>query len=162
MTDEEWMASALELALAAERQGEVPIGAALIKGDNCLGEGWNNPIATKDPSAHAEITALRQAGLSLDNYRLNGATLYVTLEPCIMCIGAIMHARVERLVFGAYDPARGAVLSAFKLDEAKCFNHKIEWQGGVLAAECGAILQDFFAKKRRLQKTKSALAAKIG
>ncbi len=146
--DETWMRHALRLAQRAEMLGEVPVGAVLVKDDHCLAEGWNSPIASNDPSAHAEINALREAGLRIGNYRLIDTTLYVTLEPCVMCMGAIAHARVKRLVFGAYDPKRGAVCNALNLAEADFLNHKIAWQGGVLEAECSAILRTFFKLKR--------------
>ncbi|MGH8597864.1 MAG: tRNA adenosine(34) deaminase TadA, partial [Gammaproteobacteria bacterium] len=121
--DEAWMRHAIELARKAEKLGEVPVGAALIRDQSLIAEGFNCPIATHDPSAHAEIIALRAAGQVLGNYRLIDTTLYVTLEPCIMCIGAILHARVKRLVFGATDPHSGAILSALDLSELSFFNH---------------------------------------
>lgn len=146
--DEEWMQQAIELAREAERLGEIPVGALLIRNGVLIAEGWNCPIENHDPSAHAEIVALRAAGAILGNYRLVDTTLYVTLEPCIMCIGAIMNARVKRLVFGALDPSRGAVTSAIKLSELSFFNHRIEWQSGVLAHHCSELLKKFFARKR--------------
>ena len=149
MTDEEWMLHALRLAQRAEEQGEVPVGAVMVLNDLCIAEGWNQPIQNHDPSAHAEMQALRNAGQKLQNYRLIDTTLYVTLEPCVMCMGALAHARVKRLVFGAYDPKRGAVCHALQLSDAPFLNHKIDWLGGVLEQTCAAILSDFF-KARRL------------
>jgi len=149
LTDEEWMRHALMLADRAEQAGEVPVGAVLVRDGNILGEGWNHPIGTGDPSAHAEIMALRDAGRKLHNYRLTDTTLYCTLEPCVMCAGAIVHARVARLVFGAYDPKGGACGSVFDLLPAdERFNHRTECEGGILAEECGAILRQFFRSRR--------------
>jgi len=149
LSDEQWMRHALRLAQRAEDHGEVPIGAVLVKDDECLAEAWNNPIRLHDPTAHAEILALRAAGLRLNNYRLVGTTLYVTLEPCLMCMGAISHARVQRLVFGAYDPQRGAVCSVLQLSDAVFLNHRVAWLGGVMEAECSQLLKDFFQGKRK-------------
>ena len=149
MTDEEWMHHALRLAQRAEDQGEVPVGAVLVQEQHCVAEGWNQPIQTNDPSAHAEIVALRHAGRRLRNYRLLDTTLYVTLEPCVMCMGAIAHARVRRLVFGAYDPKRGAVCHALQLSDAPFLNHRLEWTGGVLERPCSELLTDFFKARRR-------------
>lgn len=146
--DEAWMRYALRLAQYAESRGEVPVGAVLVAGDRCLAEGWNASIAEHDATAHAEIKAIRKAGQSIENYRLVDTTLYVTLEPCLMCIGAIVHARITRLVFGATDPKRGAVCSAFMLSTADFFNHRLQWRGGVLQQECGQLLTDFFARRR--------------
>jgi tRNA(adenine34) deaminase len=148
MTDEEWMRHALRLAQRAEQQGEVPIGALLVKNDECVAEAWNQPIQTNDPTAHAEVVALRKAGQVLQNYRLIDTTLYVTLEPCVMCMGAIAHARVKRLVFGAFDPKRGAVCHALELCDAPFLNHHIQWLGGVLEHDCSEILIDFFKARR--------------
>lgn len=147
-TDETWMRHALALARTAESAGEVPIGAVLVKEGEIVGEGYNQPISTHDPSAHAEIIALRAAGKRLGNYRLVDTTLYVTLEPCAMCMSAILHARVGRLVFGAADPKRGAVVSALRLNEAEFMNHRVELAEGVLAEECGELLRDFFRSRR--------------
>jgi len=146
--DEAWMRYAIRLAQRAEAQGEVPIGAVLVKGDVCLAEGWNCPITDCDPTAHAEIIAIRKAGLAVQNYRLLDATLYVTLEPCVMCMGAISHARVKRLVFGAFDPKRGAVCHALALADAAFLNHRVEWRGGVLEETCSGLLRDFFRLRR--------------
>jgi tRNA(adenine34) deaminase len=138
----------MELAVRAAREGEVPVGAVLVRDGKVIGEGWNRPIGANDPTAHAEIQALRAAGQAISNYRLTGTTLYVTLEPCAMCAGAIIHARVERVVFGAYDPKGGAAGSVFQVLGTDRLNHKVEVEGGVLAEECGAMLRDFFARKR--------------
>jgi tRNA(adenine34) deaminase len=146
--DDYWMQYALTLARKAEEAGEVPVGAVLIKGGQCVAEGWNQPITAHDPTAHAEIVALRNAGLALDNYRLINTTLYVTLEPCAMCMGAIAHARVERLVFGCSDPHRGAVCSVLHLADAEFLNHRVVWQGGVLAESCSVLLKSFFKRRR--------------
>lgn len=147
-TDEEWMRYALRLAQRAQEHGEVPVGAVLVKNNRCIAEGWNIPIISSDPTAHAEIIAIRKAGQILENYRLVDTTLYVTLEPCVMCMGAISHSRIKRLVFAATDPKRGAVCSALSLTAAPFLNHVVEWQGGVLEAECSALLKDFFRSKR--------------
>jgi len=130
------MRRALELAKQAQAEGEVPIGALVVLEDEIVGEGWNRPIASADPTAHAEIQAMRAAAKKLDNYRLTGATLYVTLEPCDMCVGAMFHARIARAVYGATDPKKLVL------------KNKVALQGGVLAAECGAMLTEFFAAKR--------------
>jgi tRNA(adenine34) deaminase len=146
------MRHAIRLAQRAEEQGEVPVGAVLVKGDQCLAEGWNVPVQSHDPTAHAEMVAIRGAGIALENYRLIDSTLYVTLEPCVMCMGAIAHARIKRLVFGAFDPKRGAVCNALSLTEASFLNHKVAWDGGMLEPECSSLLIDFFKVKRRLAK----------
>lgn len=148
-TDEEWMRYAIRLAQRAQQHGEVPIGAVLVKDNQCIAEGWNFPIAAHDATAHAEIIAIRKSGQVLENYRLVDTTLYVTLEPCVMCMGAISHSRISRLVFGATDPKRGAVCSALQLTDAPFLNHVVEWQGGVLEAECATLLRDFFQVRRR-------------
>ncbi len=147
--DEVWMQHAVRLAQRAEQQGEVPVGALLVANDQCIAEGWNAPIKSHDPTAHAEITAIRRAGQVVENYRLIDTTLYVTLEPCVMCMGAIVHARIERLVFGAYDPKRGAVCHALNLSDADFLNHRIDWRGGVLESECVELLTNFFKAKRK-------------
>ena len=148
MTDADWMRMALTLAGRAAASGEVPVGAVLVQGDALLAEGWNQPIAAHDPSAHAEVMALRAAGQSLGNYRFVDTTLYVTLEPCLMCVGAIVHARVARVVFGAFDPKSGAVESCMHGFDANGLNHRVESSGGMLAEECGEILKTFFRKRR--------------
>jgi tRNA(adenine34) deaminase len=142
------MRYAIRLAQRAEQQGEVPVGAVIVKEDRCIAEGWNIPITSHDPTAHAEVVALRSAGIQVANYRLTDATLYVTLEPCVMCIGAMSHARIKRLVFGAYDPKRGAVCNALSLTDASFLNHRISWNGGVLETECSEMLRDFFKARR--------------
>ncbi len=144
-----FMERALELAYRAEGEGEVPVGAVLVREGGIIGEGWNCPIGAHDPSAHAEIQALRDAGARVGNYRLTGSTLYVTLEPCPMCASALIHARVGRVVFGAYDPKGGAAGSVFHLlppDER--FNHRLECEGGVLEQACGDLLRAFFQARR--------------
>jgi len=142
------MRHALGLALRAEGEGEVPVGAVVVRDDQVLGEGWNRSIVAKDPTAHAEILALRAAAVTAGEYRLGGATLYVTLEPCPMCAAAMAHARIERLVFGAWDPRQGAAGSAFNLVAADAMNHRIDAFGGVLSDECGALLRRFFSNRR--------------
>lgn len=147
-----WMRHALALAHKASLHQEVPVGAVLVLDNQCIGEGWNQPIATLDPSAHAEIIALRQGAQQQQNYRLPGCTLYVTLEPCAMCVGALVQARIARLVFGALDSKSGAVTSVFNLLAPSVLNHRIAWLGDCLAQESVALLQDFF-QKRRFAKT---------
>jgi tRNA(adenine34) deaminase len=148
MNDEDYMAIALQLACRAESTGEVPVGALLVVGGEIVGRGWNQPIGSCDPSAHAEIVALRAAARVTKNYRLPGTTLFVTLEPCIMCVGAMIHARVERLVYGAHEPRSGAVVSAFSLLDSKKHNHDIRVSSGILAAECISVMREFFSKRR--------------
>ena len=143
-----WMRHALDLACQAAAEGEVPVGAVLVRDGAILGEGWNRPIALHDPSAHAEMLTLRAAAARIGNYRLTGTTLYVTLEPCVMCAGAIVHARVSRLVFGARDPKAGAVDSVYDVIARPRLNHVVEWSGGVLEQECGTLLRDFFRQRR--------------
>jgi tRNA(adenine34) deaminase len=146
--DENWMRRALELAARAEAEGEVPVGALVVRDEQVLGEGWNQPVALRDPTAHAEIIAMRNAAQRVGDYRLGGATLYVTLEPCPMCAAAIAHARFARLVFGAWDPRQGVAGSAFNLVSAQELNHRVDSFGGVLSEECGAVLKRFFAARR--------------
>ncbi len=148
MTDVDWMLRALDLAGRAQAEGEVPVGAVVVRDGELLGEGWNRPIAAHDPTAHAEILALRAAAARVADYRLGGATLYVTLEPCPMCAAAIVHARIARLVFGAWDPRQGAAGSAFNLVSSDAMNHRVDTLGGVLSDECGALLRGFFAGRR--------------
>ncbi len=143
-----FMRAAMVEAKRAETLGEVPVGAVLVVNGEIVGRGYNQPITRNDPSAHAEIMCLRDAALRLGNYRLPGSTLYVTLEPCAMCSGAIMHARVERIVFGAPDPKTGAVGSVVNLFAEERLNHHATVEGGVLAEECGALLSAFFAARR--------------
>lgn len=146
--DEVWMRHALLLARRAEVAVEVPVGAVVVREGRVIGEGWNRPIGTHDPSAHAEIVALRDAAQRIGNYRLIGSTLYVTLEPCVMCAGAIVHARVARLVFGADDPKAGAVRSVYDVIANPRLNHRVDWQCGVLGDECGERLRAFFRARR--------------
>jgi len=148
MKDAHWMREALKLARKAESEGEVPVGAVIVREEECLGSGWNQTISLNDPSAHAEILALRQAGECAANYRLPDCTLYVTLEPCTMCVGAMIHARIKRLVYGAHDPKTGAAGGRFDLLGLPAHNHQLESEGGVLADECGEILQSFFRARR--------------
>jgi tRNA(adenine34) deaminase len=147
--DRRWMARALELAREAAAAGEVPVGAVLVREGEELGAGFNQPIAARDPSAHAEIVALRAAAARAGNYRLPGATLYVTLEPCPMCAGALVHARVARVVFGAADPRAGAAGSVLDLMRHPALNHRCEVTGGVLEAECAELLKEFFRLRRK-------------
>lgn len=146
--DVQFMRRALELAARAEADGEVPVGAVLVKSEVIVAEGWNRPIAAHDPTAHAEIEALRSGARTLQSYRLTGTTLYVTLEPCPMCAAAIVHARVQRVVFGAWDPRVGAAGSVFNLLNAPALNHRVDAFGGVLGEECGERLRAFFATRR--------------
>lgn len=146
--DELYMRRAMELAACGESEGEVPVGAVLVHDGRVIAETWNRPISLDDPTAHAEILALRAAGEALGNYRLPGTTLYVTLEPCAMCAGAMVHARVARLVYGAADPRAGAVDSTIGLLRAPGLNHRVAVTGGVLGAECSARLQSFFRARR--------------
>ncbi|MDH3354135.1 MAG: tRNA adenosine(34) deaminase TadA [Chromatiales bacterium] len=148
--DERWMQYAINLAKQAAAEDEVPVGAILVRGDELLAEGWNQPIGHCDPTAHAEIQALRAASYKVNNYRLPGTTLYVTLEPCSMCAGAIVHARVERVVFGASDPRAGAGGTIFNLLQAPELNHRCEITSGVLADECAELLRRFFRERRGL------------
>ena len=148
MSDVDWMQRAIGLARRAEAIGEVPVGALVVRDGKLLGEGWNQPISAHDPTAHAEILALRSAAAAVEDYRLGGATLYVTLEPCPMCAAALAHARIARLVFGAWDPRQGAAGSAFNLVASDAMNHRVDALGGVLSAECGALLRGFFAGRR--------------
>jgi len=145
---ERWMSRALVLADRAAAAGEVPVGAVVVRGETLLGEGWNQVISACDPSGHAEIVALRDASARVGNYRLPGTTLYVTIEPCTMCAGAMVHARVERLVFGAREPRAGVVCSTCALLDEPRFNHRVFWQEGVLAEESGNRLLAFFQARR--------------
>lgn len=146
--DSHWMERALELARKAEVANEVPVGAIVVRFDDVIGSGWNQPIQSSDPTSHAEIVAMRDAARAEKNYRLPGTTLYVTLEPCVMCAGALVHARVERVVFGTHDPKSGAAGSVFSLLPNEAFNHQPEVVGGVLEQECATLLQGFFKKRR--------------
>lgn len=147
-SDEYWMQRALVLAERAATQNEVPVGAILVYSDSILSEGYNNSISENDPTAHAEMIALRRAGEKIGNYRLIDTTLYVTLEPCLMCAGAMMHARIKRLVYGANEPKTGAIISTTQVFDQVCMNHRIQYQNGILAEECGNIIQQFFRDRR--------------
>ncbi len=146
--DLRFMRRALALAQEAERQGEVPVGAVVVFEGEIVGEGFNAPISEHDPTAHAEIRALRAAARRLGNYRLPGTTLYVTLEPCVMCAGAMIHARIQRLVYGARDPRTGAAGSVFHIADSEQHNHRLAITGGVLAEESAELLQSFFRARR--------------
>jgi len=148
LSDEDFLREALELARDAERGGEVPVGALVVLDGRVMGRGRNSPIARNDPTAHAEILALREAAAATGNYRLEGATMYATLEPCVMCAGALVAARVSRLVFGARDLRFGGVRSKFRLADADVLNHRVEIVEGVLGAECAELLQRFFSSRR--------------
>jgi tRNA(adenine34) deaminase len=146
--DERFMRIALELASQARQRGEVPVGAVVVLDGAVIGEGFNQPISSKDPTAHAEIVAMRQAAARLENYRLTGAELYVTIEPCQMCVGAMVHARIGRVVYGAPEPRAGAIESAMRAHEHPSLNHRMEALGGVLEAESRALMQEFFRDRR--------------
>ena len=146
--DEQWMKIAIEEAHLAMNENEVPVGAVLVKNNKLIAQAHNQPITTNNPSAHAEIQTLRKAGKILKNYRLVGSTLYVTLEPCVMCFGAIIHARIDRIVFGAFDSKTGVCGSCMNLNKENFFNHKISITGGVLDKECSDLLRLFFKSKR--------------
>lgn len=146
--DIRFMRQALALARQAQAAGEVPVGAVVVQGGEVIGEGWNQPIRSNDPSAHAEMVALRAAATHIKNYRLSGATLYVTLEPCAMCAGAIVHARLARVVYGAADPKAGAAGSVFQLLKSPALNHRANVNGGVLGEESSELLKAFFQLRR--------------
>ena len=148
-TNEKWMKLALEQARLAQAMSEVPVGAVLVQDDQLIASAHNQPIYSNDPTAHAEIQLLRAAGKQLNNYRFPDTTLYVTLEPCTMCLGAMIHARVSRVVFGAYDQKTGVCGSCTDLSTSQCFNHTIAIEGGVLANDCKQLLQEFFKKRRK-------------
>jgi tRNA(adenine34) deaminase len=145
---EAWMRQALALAVRAGESGEVPVGALVIVEGEVVGEGWNQPIATSDPTAHAEIVAMRAAARHVKNYRLSGATLVVTVEPCLMCVGAMVHARIGTVVYGAPEPRAGALGSAIAAHDTPGLNHRLTAVGGVLADECRALIQTFFKERR--------------
>jgi tRNA(adenine34) deaminase len=147
-SDEHWMTQALARAETAEEHDEVPVGAVLVLDDELIGAGWNQPIGRHDPSAHAEVMALRDAGERLGNYRLAESTLYVTLEPCLMCVGALVHARVARVVYGAADPKSGAVDTCCRGFELPGLNHRVAVTAGVMQDECGELLRRFFRVRR--------------
>jgi len=152
-TDEHYMRRALELAKKGEILGEVPVGAVIVKDDKIIGEGFNQPISSCDPTAHAEVVALRDAASRIENYRLTGCTLYVTIEPCTMCAGSLIHARIKRLVFGATEPKSGVVGSNDNALLLPHFNHNIEIVSDVLADECSSIMSNFFAARRAARKS---------
>lgn len=147
--DQQWMKAAMKLAARAGEADEVPVGAVIVLDNEIVAEGWNQPISGHDPTAHAEIIALRAAAEKLENYRLPECTLYVTVEPCTMCAGAIVHARINRLVFGALEPKAGAVVSNACVFDQPYLNHRVEYTGGVFAAECGELMAAFFRQKRQ-------------
>lgn len=161
MTDQQWMAKALQLAAKAEEAGEVPVGAVIVKNGVLIAEGYNQMISLNDPSAHAEMQAVRQAGQRLQNYRLAECTLYVTLEPCSMCAGMLVHSRLARLVFGASDYKTGAAGSVMNLVQHPQLNHQLEVTGGVLAEECAARLSAFFQRRRLEKKAAKRSAVKL-
>lgn len=146
--DERFMRAALEQALEAGRHHEVPVGAVIVLGDEIIGAGYNQPIGAHDPTAHAEIVAIRAAAAHLGNYRLTGSTVYVTIEPCQMCVGAMIHARIARLVYGTVEPKAGAIVSAMRAHEHPALNHRLTATGGVLEAECRDMIQEFFRYRR--------------
>ena len=146
--DEKWMQIAIQEAIKAEKEGEVPVGAVLVKDGLLIAKAHNQPISKNDATAHAEIQLIRVAGKELQNYRLNGSTLFVTLEPCAMCFGAMVHARVKPIVYGAHDPKTGVCSSSEDLTNAKKFKHKINISGGVLEIKCSQLLQTFFKSRR--------------
>lgn len=146
---EHWMALALKQADLAAGQGEVPVGAVLVRNNELLAEGYNQPIGSSDPTAHAEVVVMRAAAHAAGNYRLPGCTLYVTIEPCTMCVGALVHARIETVVFGAREPRAGAVVSQHQLLDGSVYNHRPKYVEGVLAEECAVRLQDFFRARRQ-------------
>ena len=147
-SDADFLREALALAEEAGRLGEVPVGAIVVKDAEIVGRGANRPISAADPTAHAEIVAMREASARLGNYRLTGCELFVTLEPCAMCVGAMLHARLARVVFGAKDPKTGACGSVVDLPAVGALNHHARFEGGLLADECGALLRNFFAQRR--------------
>ena len=147
-SDIAFMRRAIALAEQAAAAAEVPVGALVVKDGQVIGEGFNQPISSCDPTGHAEIVAMRNACAAVQNYRLSGCDLYVTIEPCTMCVGAMIHARIGKIIFGAAEPRAGALESQLRLMDMSHFNHSIAWQGGVLAEECGAIMSDFFRQKR--------------
>ena len=142
------MERALGLAQQAGDLGEVPVGAVVVANNQVIGEGFNQPIKSTDPTAHAEIVAMRNAAAHIGNYRLSGCDLYVTIEPCTMCVGAMVHARIQRIIFGAPEPRAGALTSQLQLMDQSHFNHSIDWVGGVLEQPCGALIKDFFKSRR--------------
>lgn len=160
--DEYWMSRALVLAERAADCNEVPVGAVLVRNGEVVGEGYNQPISGHDPCGHAEIIALRQAAQRLENYRLPGTTLYVTIEPCAMCAGAIIHARVEQVVFAASEPKAGAVVSHVNLFDQPQMNHRVQWRGGVLAEQASELVQRFFTRRRAEKKAAKRAQSSTG
>ena len=148
--DADFMRAALAQAAEAKQRGEVPVGAIIVLDDTMVGEGFNQPIGAHDPTAHAEIVAIRAAAQRLGNYRLTGATLYVTIEPCQMCVGAMVHARIKRLVYGTREPKAGAIESVMRAHEHPALNHRMTAEGGVLEVECRKVMQEFFEARRNL------------
>ncbi len=157
--DERWMRAALALAERAAALGEVPVGAVVVRDGEVIGEGWNQPISGQDPTAHAEIMALRDAARRVGNYRLVDADLYVTIEPCTMCAGAIVHARIRRVVFGASEPKAGALVSRQSLLDEPWLNHRVSWTGGVLAEHCSERISAFFRARREERRRQRQLQA---
>jgi len=155
--DKTWMKYALDLAQKARDLGEVPIGAVIVREGQIIGEGFNSPICNHDASAHAEVQAIRHAGKLTANYRLTGSTLYVTIEPCVMCVGAIVHARIDRLVFGAQEPKAGAIQSAHQLLDHSAMNYKVEACSGVLEVECRNLISNFFYQRRLEKKSQRSV-----
>ena len=149
MRDKHFMRKALQMAEFAQTAGEVPVGAVLVSGDQIIASGFNQSISTCDPTAHAELVAIRSAAKKLSNYRLVDCDLYVTIEPCAMCVGAILHARVRRVIFGALEPRAGALQSHLRLLEKTNFNHSVDWYGGVLHDKCSNLMKEFFAARRK-------------
>lgn len=154
------MSYALQLAAKGEAIGEVPVGAVIVQDEKIIGEGFNQPITGYDPTAHAEIIALRQAAQQVKNYRLSGSTIYVTLEPCTMCVGALVHARIARLVFGTTEPKAGAVVSKSRLLDNDYFNHKVDYCGGLMAQQCQHQLSNFFAVRREQKRQEKLVPLK--
>lgn len=148
-SDTQGMQLALQMAQRAYELGEVPVGAIVVQDGKVIGQGFNHPIKSLDPSAHAEVVAVRNAALNIENYRLINSCLYVTVEPCTMCTGLLIHSRVKRVVFGATEPKAGAIISALQLAEKPFYNHKIQTEGGVLAVECSSLMSTFFAERRK-------------
>ena len=148
LSDEQWMTHAISLAEKAQQQNEVPVGAVIVKDNNIIGEGWNQPISSNDPTAHAEIQAIRIACQHQNNYRLPGTTLYISLEPCLMCAGAIVHSRIERVVFAATEPKTGAAGSCFDIFNDNKLNHRVQCEQGLLAAKSSQLLKHFFKARR--------------
>jgi len=155
--DQHWMAQAMQLAAQAEQADEVPVGAILVLNNEIIGRGYNRPISAQDPTAHAEINALRDAATRLGNYRLPGATMYVTLEPCAMCAGALVHARVTRVVFGAAEPKAGAVISRQQFFDSPWLNHRVKTESGVMQLACSEQLSEFFRRRRQVKRDAKAI-----